>query len=1193
MLTPNDTPLKASLQEHVNPTSTRNSKGNAENEESRMNENVEQVVLEIDETQVIRGVGKANAALDAYGKKATQSIGAAGQAFEGHGGLVVRTSDRTRNSVERLVASAEKLNRTYGQSGVEKLIAQRDQLIQRLGNEEAAVNRARVAYDGMIAAERSASGGSVSGAKAAAASIKGLEGGFLNSNRAAAAFLTNIAGMGPVLQAAFPIFGALALVGVIDTMVSKVLVFVKEIRDAPLKIVAAFRELRGSIQSSNDELGLTNIHLENAIAKLEHKPQNLVKEALLEARVEADKFGQSLEHDFDQLKKILDENTIGGFRQLLGEGPTEGVHNLFFGKSGFGGFSNQVRDLNAQFRANPDDGGLKGQQIAQLSAMKNEMDRLAEKDAATQRLFEAELAHPSGRIVTNVGGRLEVERGASQMLQEEMDRRTRRDTNAADESKLKSLEVQHAAGVVTEVLRGDLARAQEGELTGLAKINAAYREKLQHLIAEGHYNKTNFGLVTRTSDQEYANLLSKESEKSFVEQVKLRNTERFGGATSGMEEQAMMAAAGMEIRQQLPMFAGGTYRYDAGHKSQDQSAAEIVAERKVFMDVQKSEDDRHVASIEREATLQERLLKLDTDPGGERKLIDDSYRLRVDLAQQIYEIERRDIGDTLAGYKLIAQQDEVRIQRTLQIAELQHKQVDEIKNVASGLWNTLFTKPTEFGKQLASTLKAALLKPITEGLGEITANILHPTIFGKDGAGGISGMLHGIFHQGNRGIDQIQLVSAGGTLAMPVVIMGAAGAGGSSGGGTSADLYNLPTRSTFSRLAKIGLSLPLAAAMAMGAPGGSSAGDAGYATSQRMIFGNGSSQDLGGGAFGSPAASSPIAIAQMAGGGWSGAGTGGSQGGILSQILGGGYAKGGQTTSNPFSGMLKNLKGTNWGGLTRADSREFNQDTGGWTQMEGGGKITGVNGVAGAALSTGGMMLAQRGLMGADRGTWGGVAEGTLGGAAVGFQMGGPIGAAIGGGVGLLIGVGEKIAGVETPEREASRLIKQIYGINMDSTSTTIQQIVAMAKQSFGGTISIAVRSSQVRDLIKLFADSTGQRSTMLTAMQVHSASLTQSGGSLYQSATYSNGTPYSYASPLPTLGPSGATIPSSNPLTSGMSSIYLNPQQTVDLITTGATAAMHSNPRGVASAANGGNSQSAGRLNAAGMALDPGAIWS
>jgi hypothetical protein len=238
------------------------------------------------------------------------------------------------------------------------------------------------------------------------------------------------------------------------------------------------------------------------------------------------------------------------------------------------------------------------------------------------------------------------------------------------------------------------------------------------------------------------------------------------------------------------------------------------------------------------------------------------------------------------------------------------------------------------------------------------------------------------------------------------------------------------------------------------------------------------------------------------------------------------------------------------------------------------------------------MMLAQRGLLGNDRGTWMGVGEGALGGAMVGMQMGGPLGAVIGGAAGGLIGIGEKIAGVETPEREAARLIGTIYGLQINANSSTIAQIVAMAKQSYGGTISIAVRSAPVRELLQLYADSTGQKSSLLTAQQVHSASMTQSGGSLYQSATWQNGTPYTYASSLPTLGPSGGTIPTSNPMMNGMTSIHLNPQQTADLITTGATQAIAANPRGVALSAGSGNQQSASRMNAAGLSFDPGAIW-
>ncbi len=69
----------------------------------------------------------------------------------------------------------------------------------------------------------------------------------------------------------------------------------------------------------------------------------------------------------------------------------------------------------------------------------------------------------------------------------------------------------------------------------------------------------------------------------------------------------------------------------------------------------------------------------------------------------------------------------------LKIAETQQRQLDSIKGPAAGLFNTLFTKPREFGKQLGSTVEGAVLNPITEGLGGIVAKQLSPMIFGAGG----------------------------------------------------------------------------------------------------------------------------------------------------------------------------------------------------------------------------------------------------------------------------------------------------------------------------------------------------------------------------------------------------------------------------------------------------------------------------
>jgi hypothetical protein len=64
--------------------------------------------------------------------------------------------------------------------------------------------------------------GSVTGVQAASAAIRGLEGNFGSSVRAGERFLVTTLRMGPILQAAFPIFGALAMLGIIDILTTHI-----------------------------------------------------------------------------------------------------------------------------------------------------------------------------------------------------------------------------------------------------------------------------------------------------------------------------------------------------------------------------------------------------------------------------------------------------------------------------------------------------------------------------------------------------------------------------------------------------------------------------------------------------------------------------------------------------------------------------------------------------------------------------------------------------------------------------------------------------------------------------------------------------------------------------------------------------------------------------------------------------------
>src|SRR5664279_297873 len=109
-----------------------------------MADQAERVILEA-EDQVTPVVGKANAGLDSFEKKAESSHG-----------KVIRISDQTRSSVQRLIASLEKQAETYGKSGVDRLITQRDQLLQRYNREPQAIDAITRSYEKMIAMEERA-----------------------------------------------------------------------------------------------------------------------------------------------------------------------------------------------------------------------------------------------------------------------------------------------------------------------------------------------------------------------------------------------------------------------------------------------------------------------------------------------------------------------------------------------------------------------------------------------------------------------------------------------------------------------------------------------------------------------------------------------------------------------------------------------------------------------------------------------------------------------------------------------------------------------------------------------------------------------------------------------------------------------------------------------------------------------------
>ena len=217
-------------------------------------------------------------------------------------------------------------------------------------------------------------------------------------------------------------------------------------------------------------------------------------------------------------------------------------------------------------------------------------------------------------------------------------------------------------------------------------------------------------------------------------------------------------------------------------------------------------------------------------------------------------------------------------------------------------------------------------------------------------------------------------------------------------------------------------------------------------------------------------------------------------------------------------------------------------------------------------------------------GGWG-VAEGAAGGAMFGWNVGGPLGALIGAGVGAIAGIVRLF--VKGAVEKARQKIKDLYGVDI-SDKAVLQQIVDMAKQSCGGNLDMAIRTQQVRDLIQLYAMSTGQQTKKMPAT-VHPLDLVQTGGSLYQSPNYNNGTSLPGLGGLPTLDSIGGGVASgAQPMV-----IQLDGPATTSLLQGQAVRAIASNPRIVQGAVMSASRSNAGRRELASLQLSPGLVTS
>src|SRR5579872_3523689 len=116
-------------------------------------------VLSLDGRPAQDAIKAVNSDLDATGKKHTTILDRQGREWKVYGDTVVRVSQNSKTALDRLVSSMEKQAQLAGKSGVERLIIQRDQLIQRWQKEKQAVDAINSSYAKMIDEAKRAEGG--------------------------------------------------------------------------------------------------------------------------------------------------------------------------------------------------------------------------------------------------------------------------------------------------------------------------------------------------------------------------------------------------------------------------------------------------------------------------------------------------------------------------------------------------------------------------------------------------------------------------------------------------------------------------------------------------------------------------------------------------------------------------------------------------------------------------------------------------------------------------------------------------------------------------------------------------------------------------------------------------------------------------------------------------------------------------
>ncbi len=176
-------------------------------------------------------------------------------------------------------------------------------------------------------------GSTVGGARAAAIEVGVLRGSMMGGARAAGAFLASFEMLGPVIAAAFPVIGLIALISIVYQGISALVTFIQTAKKAPMEVAAEWRRANDEISHSTDSLILENDKLQAQIDKMiGHPGRNELAIAFDTARVSADQLDESIDRDIAKFAKLAEGSKktsvsfLGGL--ITGQAPTSDSEKL-------------------------------------------------------------------------------------------------------------------------------------------------------------------------------------------------------------------------------------------------------------------------------------------------------------------------------------------------------------------------------------------------------------------------------------------------------------------------------------------------------------------------------------------------------------------------------------------------------------------------------------------------------------------------------------------------------------------------------------------------------------------------------------------------------------------------------------------------------------------------------------------------